>query len=248
VTAGGAPGNPRSDPCYVRQLLAGRDFAVADDFAGQMANFVYAIGDRVSGEAVLVDPAYAPDELVGLLEADGMRPVGAVLTHYHADHAGGSLGGIATIDGVAELLARVDLPVHVQSPEVAWLRESTGLPAAAFVAHDPGDVVRLGDIELTLLHTPGHTPGSQCVLVGGRLVTGDTLFLEGCGRTDLPGGDGPALYQSIMATIGALPDETTVLPGHHYSAEPSAALGSLRTTNPVLVPRAVQSWLAAFTS
>ncbi len=230
---------------YFRQLLSGRDFARADAVASQMANFAYVIGDQARGEAFLVDPAYAPGELVELVAEDSMRVAGVLLTHYHADHAGGSLFGTA-VAGVARLLELVTVPVHVQRSEVPWVEATTGLGAGELVAHLPGDVLELGGLRLELIHTPGHTPGSQCVLVEERLVTGDTLFLEGCGRTDLPGGDAGALYESIVQRIGALPDRTLVLPGHAYSPAPSAKLGALRSANPVLVPAARADWLAAF--
>lgn len=245
-SAAPAPDGDR-DQLYLRQLLAGREFARHDGFARQMANYVYAIGDRATGETLLVDPAYAPAELLELVGEDGMHVVGALLTHYHADHAGGSIGGHRIV-GVAELLELLDVPVHVQRAELAWAQEGTGLDAGAFAVHGDQDVIEVGSVALTLLHTPGHTPGSQSVLVGSGLVTGDTLFLEGCGRTDLPGGDGAALYDSIVRRIGSLPDATVVLPGHAYSQAPSAELAELRQTNPVLLPRAQAAWLAAFTA
>lgn len=235
------------DRLYLRQLLAGRDFALDDPLAREMVNFVYAIGDRATGDAVLVDPAYDPAELIEILGADGMHPVGALLTHYHADHAGGSIFG-HDIAGVVELLGEADMAVHVQRDEVEWVTRTTGLDASALTAHQGGDVVEVGGVAMTLLHTPGHTPGSQCILVSGRLVTGDTLFIDGCGRTDLPGGDPGELYDSIVNRIGSLPDSTAVLPGHDYSSAPSAGLGELRGTNPVLAPRAAAAWLAAFTA
>src|SRR5215469_14287758 len=101
------------DRLYFRQLLAGRDFARSDRLARQMVNFVYLIGDRETGEAVAVDPAYAPGELLELVGADGMRLVGALATHYHPDHVGGDLIG-HPVAGIAELLEQVDIPVHVQ--------------------------------------------------------------------------------------------------------------------------------------
>ncbi|HUY30623.1 MAG TPA: MBL fold metallo-hydrolase [Acidimicrobiales bacterium] len=230
---------------YLRQLLAGRDFAAGDGLARRMVNFVYAIGDRETRDAVLVDPAHAPGELVEMLHADSMRLVGALLTHYHADHAGGVLGG-ARVAGVAELLEHADVPVHVQRDEAVWVTEQTGVDPSSLVGHGAGERLDVGGVALTLLHTPGHTPGSQCVLVDGRLVTGDTLFLEGCGRTDLPGGDAAALYESIVHGIAPLADETVVLPGHAYSRAPSATLRVVRELNPVLAPRPPEEWLAAF--
>ena len=113
-------------------------------------------------------------------------------------------------------------------------------------AHDSGDVVRVGDVEVELVHTPGHTPGSQCFLVDGRLVSGDTLFLDGCGRTDLPGGDPEAMYESLTTRLARVPDDTVVFPGHLYSAEPSAVMGETRRNNFVFRPRSADEWLAMF--
>lgn len=238
-------GGPGEDRLYFRQLLSGRDFAVGDPVARQMVNFAYAIGDRRSGEALLVDPAYAVADLLEVLEADGMRLVGVLGTHYHPDHVGGSMGGWS-VEGVASLLERVAVPVHVQRAEVPWVVRSAGIGESELVAHDSGDVVRVGEVEVELLHTPGHTPGSQCFLVRGRLVSGDTLFLEGCGRTDLPGSDPAAMYESLTTRLARVPDDTIVFPGHLYSAEPSASMGETRRTNFVFRPRTPEQWLAAF--
>ena len=233
------------DRLYFRQLLAGRDFAVDDRIARQMVNFVYAIGDRESGEAVLVDPAYRPDELVELLEADGMHLTGVLATHYHPDHIGGDLMG-HPIAGIVELLEHVNVPIHVQRDEVEWVRRRTGVDRHALVAHESGDRVSVGDIDITLIHTPGHTPGSQCFLVDGRLVSGDTLFLEGCGRTDLPGSDPHEMYLSLTQRLAQISDDTVLFPGHLYSAEPSAPMGEVRSFNYVLAPATPEQWLAMF--
>src|SRR5688500_14816210 len=149
------------DQLYFRQLLSGRDFAAGDPVAQQMVNFVYAIGDRTTGECVLVDPAYAVGELIDTVAADGMRVVGVLATHYHPDHIGGSMMGMR-IEGIAALLERNDCAIHVQRDEAPWVTRTTGVGAGQLVEHDPGDVVRVGDVEITLVHTPGHTPGSQC--------------------------------------------------------------------------------------
>ncbi len=185
-----------SDRLYFRQLLSGRDFATEDPMARQMVNFVYLIGDLETGEAVVVDPAYDVDGILEVLAADDMRCTGALATHYHPDHVGGSMMG-SDIIGAAELLERTSVPIHAQRDEAGFIAEVTGLGDGEIVGHDSGDVVTVGAIDIELIHTPGHTPGSQCFLVDGRLVAGDTLFLEGCGRTDLPGGDPAALYHSL---------------------------------------------------
>jgi hypothetical protein len=158
---------------YFRQLLSGRDFARGDQMARQMVNFVYLIGDRVTGEAVVVDPAYAVQDLLDILETDGMRLTGVLATHYHPDHVGGEMAGWA-LEGISALLEKVQVPVHLQSEELPWVERTTGVGASHLVGHDSGDVVRVGSVGVELIHTPGHTPGSQCFLVDGRLVAGDT--------------------------------------------------------------------------
>lgn len=229
---------------YFRQLLSGRDFATADPVATQMVNYSYLVGDTDTGEALVVDPAYAVGELIDAAEADGMRIVGALATHYHADHVGGSMMG-HTIEGITSLLERLAVPVHANRHEAALIAKSTGAEVGDIVGHDSGDRVGVGAIEVELLHTPGHTPGSQCFLVDGMLVAGDTLFLEGCGRTDLPGSDPAAMYESLQHLAG-LPDSTVIYPGHRYSAASAGTLEAVKEINYVFKPRSKQEWLAAF--
>lgn len=232
------------DRLYFRQLLSGRDFAVDDDLARQMVNFAYVIGDRVAGEAVIVDPAYAVGELVDLVEADGMRVVGALATHHHPDHVGGSMMGWS-MEGVAELVGRGGGPVHVHRDEAVFVQRTAGISPADLEIHSGGDTILVGAIPIELLHTPGHTPGSQCFLVDGRLVSGDTLFLEGCGRTDFPGSDSAAMYDSL-SHLARLPPDTVVYPGHRYSVEAAAPLHDVTATNIVYRPRSKEQWLMMF--
>ena len=133
-----------------------------------------------------------------------------------------------SLEGISALLDLVQVPVHVQSDELPWVERTTGVGAADLVGHDSGDVVRVGEVDIELIHTPGHTPGSQCFLVDGRLVAGDTLFLEGCGRTDFPGSDPLAMYESIHTRLARVPDEAILFPGHLYSADPSPRMGETR--------------------
>jgi glyoxylase-like metal-dependent hydrolase (beta-lactamase superfamily II) len=235
-----------SDRLYFRQLLSGLDFALDDPLAEQMVNLVYAVGDRETGEVLLVDPAYRPHELVELVEADGMKVTGVLATHYHADHVGGSLGGQYEIAGIVELLEKHDVPVHVQGDEAEWVTKRTGVGADALVVHESGDRVSVGGVDVTLIHTPGHTPGSQCFLVEGRLISGDTLFLDGCGRTDLPGSDPEEMYRTLTQRLSGVSDDTVLFPGHLYSADPSAPMGDVRQHNRVLVPASAEQWLAMF--
>jgi glyoxylase-like metal-dependent hydrolase (beta-lactamase superfamily II) len=235
------------DRLYFRQLLSGRDFGQNDPVARQMVNFVYLIGDRETGEAVAVDPAYDIASLLDVLAADDMALTGALVTHYHPDHIGGDMMGYA-IEGLRDLLARQSVPVHVQADEAGGVAHVTGAEPSDLVQHGSGDVVMVGEIPVELIHTPGHTPGSQCFLVDNRLVAGDTLFLEGCGRTDLPGGDPRALYDSLTQKLAKVPDDAILFPGHQYSAEPSAPMGETRRSNFVFRPQSEAQWLAMFGS
>lgn len=232
------------DRFYFRQLLSGRDFAREDPMAVQMVNFAYLVGDRETREALVVDPAYSVGELVDVAAADGMEVVGALATHYHADHVGGTMMGY-TIEGITSLLERLSVPVHANRHEAPLIGETTGIGAGDIVSHDGGDRVRVGAIEVELLHTPGHTPGSQCFLVEGMLVAGDTLFLQGCGRTDLPGSDPGEMYQSLQRLAG-LPDDTVVYPGHRYSVASAGTMEAVKEVNSVMKPRSRQEWLALF--
>ena len=121
------------------------------------------------------------------------------------------------IEGVAALLETKQVPIHVNKNESAWVTRTTGISEKDLAAHESGDKLTVGEIDITFVHTPGHTPGSQCFLVEQRLVAGDTLFLEGCGRTDLPGSDPGEMYFSLQK-LAQLPRDTLVCPGHQYSA------------------------------
>jgi glyoxylase-like metal-dependent hydrolase (beta-lactamase superfamily II) len=236
--------DPATDRLYFRQLLSGRDFAIDDPLAAQMVNFVYLIGDRKTGEAVVVDPAYRVTDLLDRLAADGMRLTGVLATHHHPDHVGGSMMGL-TIQGLGELLKTEPVKIHVNRNEAEWVRRTTGVSTTDLVAHDSGDVVDVGAVPIKLLHTPGHTPGSQCFLVDGMLVSGDTLFLEGCGRTDLPGADPEAMYESLQH-LASLPDETAVFPGHRYSPQSAGTIDAIKQINYVYKPKSKEQWLMMF--
>ncbi|MGF2944485.1 MBL fold metallo-hydrolase, partial [Mycobacterium sp. Lab-001] len=147
------------DRLYFRQLLSGRDFAAGDVVATQMRNFAYLIGDRETGDCVVVDPAYAAGDLADALEADGMHLSGVLVTHHHPDHVGGEMMGFE-LKGLAELLDRTAVRVHVNTHEAPWVARVTGIAMSELTTHENHDKVTVGDIEIELLHTPGHTPGS----------------------------------------------------------------------------------------
>ncbi len=230
------------DNLYFRQLLAGRDFARNNPIAGQMVNFCYLIGDRSTWKAIVVDPAWDVKDLVDAAEKDGMELVGALATHYHPDHIGGDLFG-HDIEGLARLLELKGMKVHVQKPEAEGVRLMTGLSDTDLTLHDGGDRLSLGEVEIEFVHTPGHTPGSQCFLVRGRLVAGDTLFVQGCGRVDLPGGDPAEMYRTLTQRLAKLPDDVVLYPGHDYAERPTSTLGEQRQTNYALRASSLDDWL-----
>lgn len=201
---------------------------------GPMQNFVYFIGSRRTRECMVVDPAWDTRGLIEVAARDEMRITGALVTHYHPDHVGGSMLSFAVPGGVAELVGQVDARIHVNKHEADGLIKITGVSESDLVRHDSSDVIEIGDVRIELIHTPGHTPGSQCFLVRDCLVTGDTLFVDGCGRVDLPGGNAGQLRQSLRM-LAKLPDHTTVYPGHDYAHKPSNTMAEQRTSNWMLI-------------
>ena len=195
---------------------------------GPMQNFVYLIGDRLTRQCVVVDPAWEIDAIVDEAAADDMEITGALVTHTHQDHVGGHLFG-HDIPGVAELLGKAKAKVYVHKAEREFL---PGL-GSDLVKVDNHDTLDVGRLKLTFLHTPGHTPGSQCFLIDGRLISGDTLFIGSCGRTDLPGSDPSEMYYSLTQRLGALPEDTRLYPGHNYGG-PESTIGDEKRQNPFM--------------
>ena len=231
-----------AESLYFRQLLAGRDFARVNPAAAQMANFVYLIGDPQTRECLVVDPAWDVEGLIDIAQQDDMKLVGALATHYHPDHVGGSLFGF-TITGLASLIERLPVKAHVNKEEAEGIKLVTGLSESDLVRHESGDVVELGNLRITLIHTPGHTPGSQCFLINGRLVSGDTLFINSCGRVDLPGSDPAQMYESLTGKLAKLPDDTVLFPGHHYADRPTSTIGQEKRSNYCLRVPSLEDWL-----
>ncbi len=226
---------------YFRQLLAGEEVAKANPVAGQMRNFMYLIGDPKTREALVVDPAWDVDSVLQAAAEDDYKVVGALITHYHPDHVGGTMFGY-TVEGLARLLERQGMPIFVNKHEADGLKKVTGVSDSDLRKVDDGDTTRVGDVEVKFLHTPGHTPGSQCFLLGNRLVAGDTLFVQGCGRVDLPGGDPDALYHTLTGKLAKLPSDTVLYPGHHYGPTRTSTIGDELTQNHYLRIRSLDDW------
>ncbi|MEQ1508644.1 MAG: MBL fold metallo-hydrolase [Myxococcota bacterium] len=218
---------------YLRQLAAGRDFGKGDPVARMMENFVYLIGDTEARECLVVDPAWDVAGIVDVARQDGYAVVGALVTHWHPDHVGGAMMG-HDVQGLAELMAVAPCPIHVHRGDVELVKMVTGVSDTDLKVVSSGDKVKVGAIEVECLHTPGHTQGSQCFRCGRALVSGDTLFNDGCGRTDLPGGDIEEMWRTLYERLAALPADLVLYPGHDYGKRPPTPLGEVRQSNSAL--------------
>jgi glyoxylase-like metal-dependent hydrolase (beta-lactamase superfamily II) len=188
---------------------------------GPMKNFVYLLGASGAKEVAVVDPAWDVAAIRAALEEDGKRLSAVFLTHHHFDH----------LNGVPELLTHVDVPVYVQGAEIDFAEPVQKLGSAVRRV-SPGAVVTVGPLEITCVHTPGHTPGSQCLHCRNALVSGDTVFVNACGRCDLGGGDPAQMFDSLHRVLGTLPATTVLYPGHDYGDVPVSTLGREREQNP----------------
>lgn len=207
---------------------------------GPMQNFVYLVGCKKTREVVIIDPAWEIAGLLEHIEQRGLTPVGALVTHYHPDHVGGQISG-HSIEGVSELLERRGMKVYAHKKEAEGLRRVTGISETDLVKVESGDTLGVGEIEIEFLHTPGHTPGSQCFRIGKALVSGDTLFIQGCGRVDLPGADPDQMFHSLRR-LAELPDETVLFPGHNYGGEPHQKLAETKRANAYLRIPTLEMW------
>jgi glyoxylase-like metal-dependent hydrolase (beta-lactamase superfamily II) len=208
---------------------------------GPMQNYVYLIGSLETRKVAVVDAAWEIDTILKIAKQDEMEITHAFVTHTHPDHVGGGFAGME-IDGVTELLEKCKAKVVVHKAEAEFLK---GLSASDLIKTDHGDKIVVGGIEIELMHTPGHTPGSQCFLVDNRIVSGDTLFIDACGRVDFPGGNPEQMYNSLTQKLMALPDETILFPGHNYAALPHATIGEQKKTNPYLRFTSLKQFLGA---
>lgn len=230
-----------TDQLYFRQLLSGVDMARSDSSARQMANFVYLVGDAKTRECVVIDPAWDIDGILKIVEQDEMKLVGALVTHYHPDHVGGSIFGI-NIKGLPQLMEKNPVTIYVNKHEADGLKQVTGVSKSDMRLMESEDKLLVGSQEISFLHTPGHTPGSQCFRVRDSLLAGDTLFLQGCGRVDLPGGNSEEMFRTLTQRLAKIQDDITLYPGHNYGGNPHAPLGEVRQTNYYLQIRNLEDW------
>lgn len=204
---------------------------------GPMQNVGYLIGDDMSKKAILVDPAWEADTFLRMAEEAGLTVAGLAVTHAHYDHT----------NAIEELLNTLDVPVYANRNEVPYAKSGSSIVGTLGRTVRPtegGEKISLGDVEIEFLHTPGHTPGSQCLKVGTSLLTGDTLFVGGCGRSDLPGGDAATLFRSLKK-IATLPAELEVCPAHDYGDVRTRPLREELAANPYLKMRDENDFLNA---
>jgi hydroxyacylglutathione hydrolase len=187
-------------------------------------NFSYLIADPETKEAAVVDSSYNADEIIKTIKAQNLQLKYIINTHGHSDHTAGNteLKSAFVAKIVAHKKSKADVDIRVED----------------------GDELMVGKISIKVLYTPGHTPDGICLLVANqKLLTGDTLFVGECGRTDLLGGNARNLYESLFGKILKLDDAIEVYPGHDYGPTTSSTIGKERKTNYVLQPRSLKEFL-----
>lgn len=187
---------------------------------GPMENFVYLIEDHASGRAAVVDPAWEVERVLELARSRNVRITDILLTHSHHDH----------INGIETVLAEQDAQLHLLKSEAQFWGQHLDLPTL----HHGGDMIELGGSRIQVLHTPGHTPGSACYHLQGDLITGDTMFVYGCGRCDLRGGDPEQMFDTLRRLRSDLPGDTIIHPGHNYSVKHTNHIDDEVAGNPFL--------------
>lgn len=197
---------------------------------GPLNNFLYLLGDPSTKEMAIVDPAWDVPFLLKEAHKLGHTITSVFLTHAHPDH----------VNGLHLALKYKDMPVYISRKEAPFLTKNLN----NLVPIDDHAQLSVGNIIVDVLHTPGHTPGCQCFLAQGKLISGDTLFVDGCGRCDLPGGDAKVMYQSLSQVIAKLPSDTVVYPGHNYGPTPTDTIGRQLQSNPYLNCSSMEEFLS----
>ena len=188
---------------------------------GPMENFVYLIHDHATDTAAIVDPAWEVNKVLDFADTEGIRITDVLLTHSHHDH----------INGLQQTLEHSDAKVHLLKPEAVFWGASLNKP----VLHHGGEEIMIGESPVKLLHTPGHTPGSACYHIGNDLIAGDTLFVFGCGRCDLAGGNPEEMFHTLKKMKAELPSTTLLHPGHNYAPQsPTSTMETQCSGNPFL--------------
>ncbi len=200
--------------------IAVETFAIHPLEVGRMENFVYIIQDYSTNHVAIVDPGWEVDKLLRFCENHCFEISQVLLTHSHYDH----------VNNLDELLSHCHAEVHLLEAEANFW----GKRSEMFRLHQDNDSIFLGKTEIKIWHTPGHTPGSACFHLGDSLLTGDTLFVSGCGRCDLAGGDPKQMFYSLQRLRNNCPPETIIYPGHNYGITPFSTMEEQISHNPFL--------------
>jgi hydroxyacylglutathione hydrolase len=190
---------------------------------GSMQNFTYILEDESTSEGIIIDPSWDLDEIMRIVQKNNIKVKYIVNTHHHFDH---TIGNDA-------------------------IKNETGAPILQYktstIKHDlevsDGDKIKFGGSELTVVHTPGHSKDSMCLVGDGKIFSGDTLFVGTCGRVDLPGGDARELYHSLVDILRKMDDNLVMYPGHNYGSTPTSTLGTQKKMNFVMQPRTEAEFL-----
>jgi glyoxylase-like metal-dependent hydrolase (beta-lactamase superfamily II) len=198
---------------------------------GSFSVFAYLLGEKSGGEGLVIDPSADIDAILALASQQKIKIEYIINTHAHVDHVMGN-EEMKRKTGAKIIIHEDDAPLLTQIPRSMLLMFGGRSSPPADQTVKDGDVIRVGDLSLKVLHTPGHSPGGMCLYGEGVVFTGDTLFAGGLGRTDLPGGSWQVLMNSIKAKLFTLPDETIVYPGHNYGPSPTSTIKNERLYNP----------------
>jgi len=189
---------------------------------GPMQNFIYFVGDKEKKEVVVIDPAWDVKLILESAKKEDLKITGALVTHGHFDHT----------NGVEDLLSKLDIPVYINNTEADFFKFKWGKENVKKV--HAGEKLKVGNTEIEFIHTPGHTPGSQCFLINDNLVSGDTLFIDGCGRCDLAGGSVEQMFDTISNKLMKMKNNTIIFPGHNYASKKYDTLENQKKTNPYM--------------
>ena len=188
---------------------------------GPMQNFAYLIGDKATKEAVVADAGWDIDKLIAISNKEELKINKIILTHSHYDH----------IQKVNELAEKTNSAVYFHEDDFNEIKMAIKNPAVKLIKLKNNDEINVGKIKIKIMHAPGHTPGAICLLVGNKLLTGDTLFVNAIGRTDMAGGDPSKLFESLQK-LKKLNDDVEVYPGHDYGEIPFSTIGTEKKNNP----------------
>ena len=203
---------------------------------GRMAVFAYLVGCEKTKEALVIDPAGDEDRILQEANKKGLKIKYIVNTHSHVDHILGNKRMQDLTNATIVIHEKEAYTLTHQSQQTLDMFGGEPSPPAGKTVKE-GDVITVGEVYLTVIHTPGHSPGAICLYGHGLVFTGDTLFVAGVGRTDLGGGSHEVLVSSIRNKLFTLPDSTMVLPGHNYGSAPKSTIGMEKVNNPYVGSR-----------